>query len=146
MAQHELSDREIDDLLSEQRIVRVAFSAKGVVYLLPLGYVWRDGALHLMTTTGRKTEMVGASGRVAFQIDNSAEKGMLGWSSVTGEGEWDIVSNQDLQATIGAAVIARFPELVEWAARETSEKQSRGNLLFARIRPLWMTGRAFVND
>ncbi len=81
MAQRELSREEIEQLLREQRIIRVAFSAQGKLYLLPLGYIWLDGALHLMTNAGQKTAMAAASPRVAFQIDNAPEKGMLGCSS-----------------------------------------------------------------
>ena len=143
MAQRELTRDEIELLMREQRTIRVAFSVPGRLYLLPLGYVWLDGALHLMTTAGQKTEMASASGRVAFQLDDSAEKGMLGWSSVTGEGEWEIVADGATQKMIAAALIARFPELREWAAREASVKESAGALLFARIKPVWITGRAF---
>ena len=146
MAQRALTAEEIDRLLREQRLVRVAFAARGQLYVLPLGYIWRDGALHLMTTAGRKSEMAAASGRVAFQLDDSAEKGMLAWSSVTGEGDWEIVADRAEQKTVGAALIDRFPELREWAARETSAKDSAGELLFARIKPVWMSGRAFVRE
>ena len=63
MAQRELTRDEIELLMREQRTIRVAFSVPGRLYLLPLGYVWLDGALHLMTTAGQKTEMASASGR-----------------------------------------------------------------------------------
>ncbi len=146
MAQRELSPEEIEQLLRLQRLVRVAFSADGRLYLVPLGYVWLDDALHLMTSVGQKTAMAAANRRVAFQVDDAAEHGMIGWSSVTGEGEWEIVHAKRAQTTIGAALIARFPELLTWATRETLAKGASGSLVFARIKPLWMTGRAFLPD
>lgn len=146
MAQRELTREEIEQLLRSQRIVRVAFSANGHLYLLPLGYVWLDDALHLMTSAGRKTVMAAANRRVAFQLDDSAEHGMIGWSSVTGEGEWEIVDAHIAQAKIGALLLARFPELLSWATRETIQKGSSAALLFARIKPLWMTGRSFLSE
>ncbi|HEX9407400.1 MAG TPA: pyridoxamine 5'-phosphate oxidase family protein [Thermoanaerobaculia bacterium] len=146
MAQRELTREEIEQLLRSQRIVRVAFSVEGRLYLLPLGYVWLDGALHLMTSAGQKTEMAAANGRVAFQVDDSAEHGMIGWSSATGEGEWEIITAKMEQMKIGAVLVARFPELLSWANRETIKKESSAALIFARIKPLWMTGRTFLAD
>ncbi len=145
MAQRELSREEIEQLLGEQRIIRVAFSAQGKLYLLPLGYLWLDGALHLMTSAGQKTAMAAASPRVAFQIDDAPEKGMLAWSSVTGEGEWEVIADREVQQRIAGELMGRFPELREWAARESAGKQAAAALVFARIRPLWMTGRAFTD-
>ena len=146
MAQRELTREEMEQLLRSQRIVRVAFSAGERLYLLPLGYIWMAGALHLMTSAGQKTEMAASSGRVAFQVDDSAEQGMLAWSSVTGEGEWETVTAATARADIGPALIARFPELLAWANQETTRKEASGALLFARITPLWMTGRAFLRE
>ncbi len=146
MAQRELTADEIERLLKSERVVRVAFSSEDRLYLLPLGYVWLDGALQLMTSPGQKTEMATANGRVAFQIDDSAERGMKAWSSITGEGEWELVTSKAAQVTMGAALIARFPELLSWSNRETAKKAAAGELLFARIRPIWMSGRAFLPD
>ncbi len=146
MAQRELTPDEVERLLKSERIVRVAFSFDGRLYLLPLGYVWLDGALQLMTSPGQKSEMAAANGRVAFQIDDSAERGMKAWSSITGEGQWELVTSKAAQIATGAALIARFPELLSWSNREMAKKAASGTLLFARIKPIWMSGRAFVPD
>jgi len=146
VAQRQLDDSEIEELLRRERIVRVAFAADDRLYLLPLGYVWFDGALHLMTTRGQKTAMASSNPHVAFQIDDSPSAGLLGWSSVTGEGEWEIITDRTLQTTIGDALLDRFPELREWAEAESASKASANELLFARIRPIRMTCRRFVHD
>jgi uncharacterized protein len=146
MAQRELTGDEIDALLRSQRIVRIAFSGGNRMYVLPLGYLWTDGALHLMTSAGQKTAMADANARVAFQIDDAAETGMLGWSSITGEGEWEVITAKAAQMKVGAALIARFPELLSWSNREAAKKATSGALIFARIKPLWMTGRAFLPE
>ncbi len=146
MGQRALEDAEIERVLLGQRVVRVAFSADGSLYLLPLGYVWFHGALHLVTSTGQKTRMAASSARVAFQIDDFAATGMLGWSSVTGEGEWEVVTEGAVQKRALAALLEVFPELKQWGMSESRNKESAGALVFARIRPLWMTGRAFLLD
>ncbi len=126
--------------------MRVAFSGEERLYLLPLGYVWFDDALHLMTAPGQKTAIARSNPRVAFQLDDSASSGLLEWSSVTGEGNWEVVTDRAVQERITGALLERFPELREWAAKERSAKESAGALAFARIRPLWMTGRRFLPE
>lgn len=138
----ELTQSEIETLLQGQRVVRVCFSFGGAQYLLPVGFAWMDGHMHLMLAAGKKTAMLRANPRVAFQVDDSAERGMLDWSSVTGEGDVDIVEDPAVQARIAIALLARFPELAQWGGEEARRKE--GSMLFARIRPQWITGRRFT--
>ncbi|MHB0972539.1 MAG: pyridoxamine 5'-phosphate oxidase family protein [Thermoanaerobaculia bacterium] len=142
MAFSELTPAGIETFLDGQRVVRLCFSFGGSQYLLPVGYAWMDGYMHLMLAAGKKTAMLRANPRVAFQVDDSAERGMLDWSSVTGEGEVDIVEERSVQARIAIALLARFPELAQWGEEEARKKE--GSMLFARIRPQWMTGRRFA--
>src|SRR5687768_3365203 len=143
MAQRELKDAEIEGLLRSQRIVRIAFDAFGERYLLPLGYVWREGMLYLMLSAGRKTRMAAANPRVAFQVDDAAETGLLSWSSVTGEGEIAWVEDAAEKSVIRSLLLARFPELAAWGREQAQEKQAAGALLFACLRPIVLTGRSF---
>lgn len=141
MAQTDLTQAEIEVLLERQRIVRVCFSRAEEQYLLPVGYFWSDGTLNLLLSAGKKTAMALANPRVAFQVDDAAERGMLDWSSVTGEGDVEIVEDALAQQRIAIALIARFPELAQWGEEESQRKA--GAMVFARIRPVWMTGRSF---
>lgn len=143
MAQRDLDQKEIEALLRSQRVARVAFSSPSRVYVIPLGYVWFDQALHLVTTSGQKTKMAAANTRVAFQVDDATDQRLLAWSSVTGEGAWEIVVDRAVQQRILASLLSRFAELGQWTAKEYSEKESAGAVVFARIKPIWMTGRRF---
>ena len=80
LVQRDLTPAEIDDLLRHQRIVRICFSAGGELYLLPLGYVWFDGAIHLMLSEGRKTAML----RAAPSVRGTAQVvyGNMNWSTI----------------------------------------------------------------
>lgn len=144
MAQRELAPEEVERLLSSARIVRVAFHADGETYILPLGYVWFDGALHLAATAGRKTRMAAANPRVAFQVDDVATAGLLGWSSVSGEGRWERVDEPALRERVRTELFARFPELAAWAGGEYARKGDAGEMVLSRVTPLWITGRAFT--
>jgi nitroimidazol reductase NimA-like FMN-containing flavoprotein (pyridoxamine 5'-phosphate oxidase superfamily) len=142
MALRELSERETEELLSEQRIVRVAFDAVGERYLVPLGYVWFEGFLCAVTTDGRKTRIARDNPQVSFQLDDSVETGLFSWKSVSGEGTFELVTDPADIDRISPVLFGRFPDIPEWAREEYADKQASGQLVWVRIRPTRMTGRA----
>ncbi|HUO85710.1 MAG TPA: pyridoxamine 5'-phosphate oxidase family protein [Thermoanaerobaculia bacterium] len=146
MAQRELTPDEVDALLRSQRVMRVAFSTPDRIYILPLGYLWMDQQFHLIVTSGDKMHITARNPRVGFQIDDSAEMGLLAWSSVSGEGEWEVVSDRTARESLLPLLLDRFPELRDWGTREHSDKEAAGEVHYVRIRPTQMTGRHFVPD
>jgi nitroimidazol reductase NimA-like FMN-containing flavoprotein (pyridoxamine 5'-phosphate oxidase superfamily) len=91
MALRDLTTQEIEAVLQQQRIVSVASANEYEIYLIPLGYVWGDGAIWGTTNQGRKTRMAEVNPHVVFQIDNAQEGGPFEWHSVLGEGSFGIV-------------------------------------------------------
>jgi nitroimidazol reductase NimA-like FMN-containing flavoprotein (pyridoxamine 5'-phosphate oxidase superfamily) len=136
----ELQAGEIAAFLATQRILRLALDAGGERYLIPLGYVWLDDCLCCATSAGRKTRLAAANPRVSFQVDNSCETGPLGWTSVTGEGVFEIVTDPDEILRIKPALFGRFADMPEWARQEFAARSASGILLFVRIRPVSMSG------
>jgi uncharacterized protein len=141
MAFKEMSRSEIDHLLDVERIVRVGFEAHGERYLVPLGFVWHQGALYAMTTRGRKTRMAVANSKVSFQIDTSASTGPFSWQSVSGEGTFEVVTASSELEAIGPLLASRFPDMPDWMQAEYAEKQKQGHVVFVRLRPSQLTGR-----
>jgi nitroimidazol reductase NimA-like FMN-containing flavoprotein (pyridoxamine 5'-phosphate oxidase superfamily) len=129
MRHETLTDAEIAEFLTSQRVVRVAFYADGELYLVPLGYVWYDSCLCCGTSEGHKTAIAARSPRVAFQVDNSCVSGLLHWTSVTGEGLFE----PDDSLALKAALFLRFADV--------PREEISGPLRFFRIRPLHMSGR-----
>src|SRR5262245_12511112 len=68
MPHYELKREEIEKVLRDERVMRVGFDVGPDRFLVPLGYLWHDGALYGMTTRGRKTEMGTRNPQVSFQI------------------------------------------------------------------------------
>jgi nitroimidazol reductase NimA-like FMN-containing flavoprotein (pyridoxamine 5'-phosphate oxidase superfamily) len=56
MAPRDLTTQEIEAVLQQQRIVSVAFANEHDIYLIPLGYVWVDGALWARPTKAARRE------------------------------------------------------------------------------------------
>jgi nitroimidazol reductase NimA-like FMN-containing flavoprotein (pyridoxamine 5'-phosphate oxidase superfamily) len=135
-----MSPEAIERLLAGERIVRVAFVALGETYILPLGYLWHDGAFHLLTARGRKTKLAAANPRVGFQVDDSATAGVWGWRSVTGEGQWEELTGAGEAALLLPRLFARFPETPPAVWRRVAASLVRGDTLLIRIRPLGMSG------
>ena len=141
MAFKQMSQAEVDDLLSVERVVRIGFEADGERYLVPLGFIWHRGALYAMTTQGRKTRMASANPKVSFQIDTSTRTGPFSWRSVSGEGTFEVVTDSKELEAISPLLVSRFPDMPNWMQAEYAEKQERGTVVYVRIRPSEMTGR-----
>ena len=111
MPRKELSRSETLRVLAAQKLVRIAFRDGQSSYLVPLGYVWVAPVLCGVTDIGRKTRLAEKEPLVSFQVDTSSDTGLWEWRSVTGEGKFEIVDNDEekqqlfeaLQQIIGAA-------------------------------------------
>ena len=141
MASAALTTQEMTDLLCSERIIRIAFDADGERYLVPLGYVWRNGAIYCLTAQGKKTRMAKKNPHVSFQIDNAAGKGPFEWTSVTGEGEIKFVIDSVEVEEVHPLLFDRFNDMPEWAARELVDTGKSSSMLWFRIEPKHMTGR-----
>jgi nitroimidazol reductase NimA-like FMN-containing flavoprotein (pyridoxamine 5'-phosphate oxidase superfamily) len=136
-----LTPAQIDAFLPTQRILRLAMDANGERYLVPLGYVWLDGALWCVTLRGRKTRLLEMNPRVAFQIDDSATRDDFDWTSVSGEGEVEFVTDAASISRASQAWFERFSDMPGWAAKQYEARQRGGELVWLRIRPARLSGR-----
>jgi nitroimidazol reductase NimA-like FMN-containing flavoprotein (pyridoxamine 5'-phosphate oxidase superfamily) len=139
-----LSPEATAGFLATQRIVRVAFDAAGERYLIPLGYVWLDNALWCLTTEGRKTRMAAINPKVSFQVDDSSQGSPFEWTSVTGEGMFEVVVGRAAALKVLPALLRRFPDAPAWARGLSMKLLANGDIVALRIRPLVMTGRRMM--
>ncbi|MFN0145403.1 MAG: pyridoxamine 5'-phosphate oxidase family protein [Dehalococcoidia bacterium] len=133
---------EIERVLTEERVVRIAFAANGELYVVPVFYVWHEDALCGLTTPGRKTAMAAAAGHVAFQVDSTAATGHFTWSSVGGEGEWSVVKDPAEFTPFAMAMRQKLADAPEWASRELNARFAEKGMVPFRIRPTMLFGRA----
>ncbi len=138
--QRGLQQQEIESLLSEQGLVRVGFAAGEERYLIPLGYVWFEGALCGFTSRGRKTRMAQADPRISFQVDTSATTGYYTWLSVTGQGNFEVIEEGDYHEKLGRVMGQKFPDMPQWLKEYRAAQQAAGELVAWRIQPSSMTG------
>jgi nitroimidazol reductase NimA-like FMN-containing flavoprotein (pyridoxamine 5'-phosphate oxidase superfamily) len=118
----EITDRrEIDALLSQAKVCRVAFAVDNEPYVVPLshGYDPEANALFFHTgKKGRKIECIEANPRVCFEVEGSAE--------VKAGDERGCSWGVRYESVIGFGVIVELlsPEEKESALRRTMQQQA----------------------
>jgi uncharacterized protein len=142
MGFRDFDDDQIHACLERERVIRIAFSHDGELYLVPVFYTWHEGALCGLTTPGRKTRLGAANPNVAFQIDSTAETGPWAWSSVTGQGTWEEVPNPVEFGPFALRLRDKLADSPEWAAQLLQERFAKFGMIAWRIRPTSMSGRA----
>lgn len=143
MPASDLSATEVADVLAAEGVVRVAFRDGESVYLIPLGYVWLSSALHGVTELGRKTRLAEADPRVAFQLDTSSDTGLFEWRSVTGEGRFELVTDEGVKRDVLSALQPIIGAAPEWWQRHHGPKIAAGTLQVWRITPAHLQGRRY---
>lgn len=142
MGFRELTSDEIELVLEKERVVRLGFAADDEMYVVPVFYTWFDGALCGLTTPGRKTVMAEGSSAVAFQVDSTANTGPFEWASVSGEGTWEVVTDQAEYGVFAAQLSSSLSDAPEWAAQMLQQRFMRLGMIAWRIRPERISGRA----
>jgi nitroimidazol reductase NimA-like FMN-containing flavoprotein (pyridoxamine 5'-phosphate oxidase superfamily) len=140
----DLSNEEIVEILAGEQLVRVAFHDGESGYLIPLGYVWLQAAFYGVLEPGRKTRIAAEHPTIVFQVDTASTTGLFEWSSVTGEGQFEIVTDQEeCQRALSALqpIIAQAPD---WWRSEQALRIASGALQVWKITPTRTGGRRYV--
>ena len=143
MPDFELTKDQCVALIRSQQVVRIAFNTSSERYLIPLGYVWFDGAFCGMTDEGRKTQMASENPHVSFQLE-LRRHGPFGWQSVTGDATFEVLADAGAIERLAPSVFDRFSDGPAWAIAELSAKADQGKAIFYQLTPRSFTGRAFT--
>ena len=141
MPSRPLTDTEIEQLLMQERVIRLGFTAPNETYVVPVFYVIHEGAFCGLTTPGRKSRMGEANPRVAFQIDSSLTGGVFEWSSIAGEGTFEAVQDPAEFGPFAQKFDARLGDAPAWMQAELEKRFATVGMVAWRVRPTAMTGR-----
>lgn len=139
-----MNDGEVARLLEASELLRVAFHDGSSTYLIPLGCVWCDGALYGVMDPGLKSEIAAEHPAVAFQTDTARETGLFEWESVTGNGEFEIVTDPHEVEKAMAELLPFVATAPDWWRAEQGPKMAAGQLLVWRIQPTTTTGVRYI--
>lgn len=100
---------EIDDLLSTSLVGRLGMIAEGQPYVVPISYVYRDGAVYCHSAQGRKVEALRTQPEACFEVDELDH--IDRWRSVIGWGHFEQLVGMEAKAAIGL-LVDRYRPLV----------------------------------
>ena len=136
MPEISLASEEIERVLSESQLVRVAFVAD-VPYVLAFGYACLDGYLVGTTGPGHNVAWAAQDSRVGFQVDTSLTNNIYEWESVRGEGR---IAITEPESEILHALRKAFPNPPEWFIADRMKNVAEGRAMTFRIEPMNLTG------
>jgi nitroimidazol reductase NimA-like FMN-containing flavoprotein (pyridoxamine 5'-phosphate oxidase superfamily) len=129
-ANQEIRDQEvIEGILSGAVICRIAMLDKGLPYLLPFNYGYREGCIYIHSAPeGKKIDLLKKNNRVCFEVEGTTriikEEKACRWAtvyrSVIGYGRVEIISDPEGKQSGLEIIMAQHgaPELKEFETRE----------------------------
>lgn len=140
----ELTQTEIASLLSSEVVARIGCHANGRTYVVPITYLYQDGAIIGHSVDGMKIDMMRKNPFVCVEVDHMDN--LANWRSVIAWGHYEELT--------GSAVVAALEQLATRLAPLTVSETSvpvhgRGagrlpaahSVVVYRIRLTEMTGR-----
>jgi len=134
----DLSPAEIDAFLHRQRIARIGCNAGGETYVVPVIYAYDDSAMYVVTTEGKKIDLMRANPSVCVEVDEYDADGKGSWRSVIAQGTYEELE--------GGAVLAALQLLrnafTRVSGRTPAARERPADMVVFRVALGETTGRA----
>jgi nitroimidazol reductase NimA-like FMN-containing flavoprotein (pyridoxamine 5'-phosphate oxidase superfamily) len=102
-----LDDTAIETLLQSEVVGRIGCHAGGRTYVIPVSYVYVDGAVYGHTAEGRKVDMMRENPHVCFEVDRVT--GAMHWDSVVADAVYEELTAEEAQHAFGLLVERLVP-------------------------------------
>lgn len=140
MAQTMTSDQ-IEQFLARNVVYRLACCADDRLYLIPMTYAWRDGAMYSFSHEGQKMRMMRANPEVCVEVEEL--RGPTSWECVVAWGTFEELQGEE--AARGAKIIldrlAQLPQSAKNEERIEKAAEEESPALVFRIRMHELSGR-----
>jgi nitroimidazol reductase NimA-like FMN-containing flavoprotein (pyridoxamine 5'-phosphate oxidase superfamily) len=100
-----LKDEQINTLLSQQEVGRIACSDKAFIYVVPISYAYKDGCIYARSFEGMKLEMMRRNPDICFEVDDIRD--LANWQSVVAWGTFEELANEERQN--GLRILSQRP-------------------------------------
>jgi nitroimidazol reductase NimA-like FMN-containing flavoprotein (pyridoxamine 5'-phosphate oxidase superfamily) len=134
-----LSEEEARALLSACRIGRLGCVDNGEPYVVPINYVFEDGAIYSHSLPGRKIEALRAHPRACLQVDEIEDD--FNWRSALAYGDFEEIRVPSDRRSVLRKLLARFPLLTPVESMMAQDAGAPDSIVF-RIRIDRITGVA----
>lgn len=128
-----LSRDEIDRLLREQRVGRLACTVDDQPYVVPINYSYDGRHIYAYSSIGRKIEIMRRQPRVCLQVDDVT--GSSVWRSVVIQGQYEELDGESERRAALAVLAPAGSALVSRGLNGASQ------IVVFRISPTDVTGR-----
>ncbi|RFZ82672.1 pyridoxamine 5'-phosphate oxidase family protein [Mucilaginibacter terrenus] len=105
-----LNHTQIERLLNEQVVGRIACQRQGELYLVPINYVYRDGCIYAHSGEGKKIRMMRENPKVCFAVDDI--RSVFNWQSVVAQGTFEEITDIEEKQQALQGIIHRIMPLV----------------------------------
>ena len=106
----ELSEEQIESLLTDLPVGRIGCHADGVTYIVPVNYVYDGINLYAHSAKGMKIDMMRKNPEVCFQAD--AITSLQNWESVICWGKFEEITDMVEREHVMQAIINRVMPLM----------------------------------
>lgn len=106
----QLNEIQIENLLKEQVIGRIACHAQGETYIVPIHYVYRDGCVYGHSADGKKIRMMRENPQVCFEVEHI--QNAFRWTCVIAAGTFEEVTDIEEKQQVMQGIIHRIMPLV----------------------------------
>jgi nitroimidazol reductase NimA-like FMN-containing flavoprotein (pyridoxamine 5'-phosphate oxidase superfamily) len=105
-----LNESQVENLLKEQVVGRIACQSKGDIYIVPVNYVYRDGYIYGHSAEGKKIRMMRENPEICFEVDDI--QSVFNWKSVVARGTYEEIIDADEKQQAMQGIIHRIMPLV----------------------------------
>ncbi len=114
----ELTNKQIEALLEQQVTGRLGCHHRGLTYVVPINYVYKDGVVYAHSGPGKKIEIMRKNPKVCFEVDEI--ENIFRWQCVIAEGCFEEIKDIEEQERVMQALIHRIMPYVETPAGHPS--------------------------
>ncbi len=135
----ELSEPEMLELLSEERVGRLGLNDEPQPYVVPTDFVYKDGSIYIHSPVdGKKSVLARRDPHVCFEVDKYNED-VTRYKSVIVRGEIKEVSDEDERRRAMGMLAAKAVRSGGWRAH-TNSGSAMGSIAIFKITINEMTG------
>ncbi|HVW15981.1 MAG TPA: pyridoxamine 5'-phosphate oxidase family protein [Mucilaginibacter sp.] len=113
-----LNEREIEEVLTQQITGRLGCHFKGETYVVPLNYVYKNGAIYAHSGPGKKIDMMRKNPSVCFEVEDV--ESIFQWRCVIVMGTFEEITDEDEKQQARQLLTHRFMPLVSMPQQHPS--------------------------
>ena len=132
-----LLEAEARSLLNFAKVGRLGCVVNGEPYIVPVNYLFDDGAIYIHTLPGRKLDALRAHPRACVQVDEIRDD--FNWRSAIAYGDFEEVRVPSDRQSILNKLLAHFPLLTPVESQMIEDANAPDSVVF-RIRVDRITG------